>query len=242
MSVKNQDFERQLEHDVRIPKTYNKQFKLRRATTAATYLAVLLLGIIVGQNLPSINAHLHSLSKHLAPSPSRASHPSSPVGSHNDDDPICVQPAPVSPPASDALDASRAHLASPSGKLASARLLSQAVQYDTSSYDDLGPVTGPSADPYWNLTFPPFHKFLETSFPVIWEKAEVTVVHEHALLVVVEGKRWERKPAVFMAHMDVVPVEPATAGEWTWPPFGGNIKDGYVWGRGCLFCSTRLYI
>lgn len=35
---------------------------------------------------------------------------------------------------------------------------------------------------------------------------------------------------LFMAHTDVVPVENET--EWTYPPFGGEVHDGRVWGRG----------
>ena len=37
-------------------------------------------------------------------------------------------------------------------------------------------------------------------------------------------------PAVLVqAHLDVVPADPA---DWTVPPFAGEIRDGYVWGRG----------
>jgi acetylornithine deacetylase/succinyl-diaminopimelate desuccinylase-like protein len=36
---------------------------------------------------------------------------------------------------------------------------------------------------------------------------------------------------LLMAHTDVVPAEPA---QWTVPPFGGEIRDGYVWGRGAV--------
>jgi acetylornithine deacetylase/succinyl-diaminopimelate desuccinylase-like protein len=36
---------------------------------------------------------------------------------------------------------------------------------------------------------------------------------------------------LFLAHEDVVP---ATSDDWTVPPFGGVIKDGYVWGRGAI--------
>ena len=36
---------------------------------------------------------------------------------------------------------------------------------------------------------------------------------------------------LLLAHMDVVPAE---AGNWTVPPFSGEIVDGYVWGRGAL--------
>jgi acetylornithine deacetylase/succinyl-diaminopimelate desuccinylase-like protein len=39
------------------------------------------------------------------------------------------------------------------------------------------------------------------------------------------------KPLVLLNHTDVVPVE---AEQWDIEPFGGLIKDGYVWGRGAL--------
>ncbi|MCG3212214.1 MAG: putative succinyl-diaminopimelate desuccinylase [Anaerolineae bacterium] len=38
-------------------------------------------------------------------------------------------------------------------------------------------------------------------------------------------------PLLLYAHADVVP---APADGWSVPPFGGVIKDGYVWGRGAL--------
>lgn len=39
------------------------------------------------------------------------------------------------------------------------------------------------------------------------------------------------RPLLLMAHMDVVGVEPA---EWTYPPFGAEVHDGYVYGRGAI--------
>ncbi|MEA2165263.1 MAG: hypothetical protein QOK37_3390 [Thermoanaerobaculia bacterium] len=39
------------------------------------------------------------------------------------------------------------------------------------------------------------------------------------------------KALVLLHHIDVVP---ATAGEWTKPPFGGIRSGGYLWGRGAL--------
>jgi acetylornithine deacetylase/succinyl-diaminopimelate desuccinylase-like protein len=38
-------------------------------------------------------------------------------------------------------------------------------------------------------------------------------------------------PLLLMAHLDVVPAE---ANQWEHPPFGGDIIDGYLWGRGAL--------
>ena len=34
--------------------------------------------------------------------------------------------------------------------------------------------------------------------------------------------------------MDVVPVDEATRKEWKNDPFGGEIREGFVWGRGAL--------
>jgi acetylornithine deacetylase/succinyl-diaminopimelate desuccinylase-like protein len=38
-------------------------------------------------------------------------------------------------------------------------------------------------------------------------------------------------PLLLLSHLDVVPAEPAG---WTHDPFGGDLQDGYVWGRGAL--------
>ncbi|HEX4724966.1 MAG TPA: M20/M25/M40 family metallo-hydrolase [Pseudonocardiaceae bacterium] len=51
-------------------------------------------------------------------------------------------------------------------------------------------------------------------------------------------------PAVLVqAHLDVVPADPA---DWTVPPFAGEIRDGYVWGRGATdmkdMCATILTV
>ncbi len=39
------------------------------------------------------------------------------------------------------------------------------------------------------------------------------------------------KPIVLLHHMDVVPTDPA---RWTHRPFGGEIADGAIWGRGAM--------
>ncbi|MDA1347895.1 MAG: M20/M25/M40 family metallo-hydrolase [Chloroflexi bacterium] len=40
-----------------------------------------------------------------------------------------------------------------------------------------------------------------------------------------------RKPLLLMHHMDVVP---AVSSSWQVPPFAGELRDGYVWGRGAI--------
>jgi acetylornithine deacetylase/succinyl-diaminopimelate desuccinylase-like protein len=51
-----------------------------------------------------------------------------------------------------------------------------------------------------------------------------------ALWAMVPGSG-ERAPLILLSHLDVVP---ATAEEWLWDPFAGEIKDGFVHGRGAL--------
>ncbi len=50
-------------------------------------------------------------------------------------------------------------------------------------------------------------------------------------------------PLLVHAHLDVVPADPA---EWTVPPFAGEIRDGFVWGRGAVdmkdMCATVLTV
>ncbi len=41
----------------------------------------------------------------------------------------------------------------------------------------------------------------------------------------------KRRAFMLVHHMDVVP---ASADEWSTPPFAGALRDGYVWGRGTL--------
>ncbi len=43
---------------------------------------------------------------------------------------------------------------------------------------------------------------------------------------------------LFMSHTDVVPVE--DAGQWTHPPFGGEIDDGRIWGRGAADMKSTV--
>src|SRR5215207_8194133 len=47
----------------------------------------------------------------------------------------------------------------------------------------------------------------------------------------IEGEDRSRPALLVHAHLDVVPADPA---EWSVHPFGGEVKDGYVWGRGAV--------
>jgi acetylornithine deacetylase/succinyl-diaminopimelate desuccinylase-like protein len=47
----------------------------------------------------------------------------------------------------------------------------------------------------------------------------------------IEGTDPSRDPLLIHGHLDVVPADPD---EWTVDPFSGEVKDGYVWGRGAI--------
>ncbi|HEY0168236.1 MAG TPA: M20/M25/M40 family metallo-hydrolase [Jatrophihabitans sp.] len=47
----------------------------------------------------------------------------------------------------------------------------------------------------------------------------------------ITGTNPDRPPLLIHGHLDVVPAE---ASEWSVDPFGGEIKDDYVWGRGAV--------
>ncbi len=51
------------------------------------------------------------------------------------------------------------------------------------------------------------------------------------LMVRLKGRDSSKKPLLLLNHFDVVPVDRKA---WSVDPFGGLIKDGFIWGRGTL--------
>ncbi len=47
----------------------------------------------------------------------------------------------------------------------------------------------------------------------------------------VPGRNPDRKPLLIHGHLDVVPAD---ASEWSMAPFGGEVHDDYLWGRGAV--------
>jgi carboxypeptidase PM20D1 len=77
-----------------------------------------------------------------------------------------------------------------------------------------------------------FDRLLETmreQWPLLHGLDTIRVA-SHGLLVRWPGRSAERA-IVLMAHLDVVPV---VAEDWSRDPFGGEVVDGEIWGRGTL--------
>lgn len=63
---------------------------------------------------------------------------------------------------------------------------------------------------------------------------EVEVINEFSYLLKWEGTNTALKPILLTAHSDVVPVEETSLSQWQAPPFSGDIKDGFIYGRGSM--------
>jgi carboxypeptidase PM20D1 len=80
--------------------------------------------------------------------------------------------------------------------------------------------------------FTQFHALLQARFPKVHATLKREVVADLSLLYTWEGTNPKAEPILFLAHQDVVPVAPGTEGDWQVPPFSGEVKDGFIWGRG----------
>ena len=108
-----------------------------------------------------------------------------------------------------------------------AQKLSRMVQCETTSYRGV-------AEPE---KFRRFHGLLRELFPRVFETCEVFDIDGNLLL------RWKgessENPIMLMSHMDVVPAGTG----WSHDPFGGEIADGKIWGRGTADtkCSVMAF-
>ncbi|WP_218511043.1 M20 family peptidase [Variovorax sp. dw_308] len=109
---------------------------------------------------------------------------------------------------------------------AAAKRLSGAIPFRTvSSLDD------PKGN---NAEFDKLHAYLAEKFPKLHASLKKEVIGDKALLYTWQGSDPARKPVALMAHQDMVPIAPGTEKAWSVEPFSGEIKDGYIWGRGTL--------
>jgi carboxypeptidase PM20D1 len=76
------------------------------------------------------------------------------------------------------------------------------------------------------------HAYLAQVFPNAHRTLTRELIGDYSLLYTWVGEDTQAKPILLMAHQDVVPIAPGTESDWHADPFGGQIRDGYVWGRG----------
>ena len=109
--------------------------------------------------------------------------------------------------------------------------LSESLKYKTISFQDSN-----YSEP---IHFLSFHKFLERVYPKVFSQLEKTIFSNYSILLKWKGaNNTPYNPILFMAHMDVVPID--NYEDWENPPFSGNVDNEYVWGRGALDDKSSL--
>lgn len=76
--------------------------------------------------------------------------------------------------------------------------------------------------------------WLEATYPAFHAAAKREVVNGESLLFTWEGSDPALAPMLLLAHLDVVPVEEFSRDKWVADPFAGEVREGYVWGRGAV--------
>lgn len=85
--------------------------------------------------------------------------------------------------------------------------------------------------------FRQFHTILKKQFPRLFAVCNAEDF-EGSLMLCWQGKGVSKpQPIMFMNHHDVVEA----TGEWTYPPFSGQIAEGKLWGRGTLDTKGGLW-
>ena len=82
--------------------------------------------------------------------------------------------------------------------------------------------------------FARFIEFLESSYPAVHQHTQRTIISDYSLLFKWQGKDPSLQPVLLTGHYDVVPVIPGTEDQWIALPFAGELKDGFIYGRGAL--------
>lgn len=108
------------------------------------------------------------------------------------------------------------------------RKLSELIQVPTVSYAD------PALED--REAFQAFPDRLHSLFPRVAESCARVLVGDKGIIYRWPGQR-DEAPCVLMSHWDVVPAE---RDKWSTDPFGGDIRDGAVWGRGALDTKCTL--
>lgn len=109
---------------------------------------------------------------------------------------------------------------------ATARIMGEAVRYETISFGRDKPVSGEA--------LLAFHEYLEKTFPLVHANLKLEIIGDYSLLYTWQGTKPALKSVVLLGHLDVVPIVPGTEKDWVHPPFSGEIADGFIWGRGTL--------
>lgn len=145
-------------------------------------------------------------------------------------------PNPAAGAALDSAEAPKSAAHAPGSAARAAASLAELVGYRT--------VSSWAASAVETAEFEAFIAALPRLYPAVHAALELELVNGHALLyrwpgiAPAEDPADHERPAVLMAHYDVVPEgDPA---KWTQPPFSGHNDGTFLWGRGTLDDKGQL--
>jgi carboxypeptidase PM20D1 len=104
--------------------------------------------------------------------------------------------------------------------------MTEAIQIATETPND--------AFEYDSAVFYSYRKLIEKNYPLVHQQLSRTVIDSFNYIYKWQGTDTTKLPIVLMAHYDVVPVEASAVKLWHAKPYGGEVKDNYIWGRGVL--------
>ena len=104
--------------------------------------------------------------------------------------------------------------------------MTEAIQIATETPND--------AFEYDSAVFYSYRKLIEKNYPLVHQQLSRTVIDSFNYIYKWQGTDTTKLPMVLMAHYDVVPVEASAIKLWHAKPYGGEVKDNYIWGRGVL--------
>lgn len=105
-----------------------------------------------------------------------------------------------------------------------------AIQYETITMSDN------SQD---GSKFLAYQEYLESIYPLTMARAEKTLINKYAVIYKVKGSDESLLPVAVLAHQDVVPAD---EDGWECEPFSGEIKDGYIYGRGSQDMKSQMIV
>jgi len=85
-----------------------------------------------------------------------------------------------------------------------------------------------------SIQFDMFNVFLKTTYPLTDSLLDHKIFNNYSHLFHWKGTDPELKPVILVGHLDVVPVNESNLPYWKEDPFGGEVKQDTIWGRGCI--------
>ena len=112
-----------------------------------------------------------------------------------------------------------------------ARHLGEAVRFETIARQ-VGASDSEKARS--DAAFEAMRAWVPSTYPLLAANSRLELIGNGSMLFTWQGSNAQLKPVLLMAHMDVVPIAPGEDDKWQYPPFSGELAEGFVWGRGTI--------